>query len=648
VPAVLIGPNDDVESLLAGGVRALHGEGDLRASRAWFDAAYERAERDGDAPAMAHAALGLGGLWVHEHRTVATATVVQAWQRHALSLVDPDSALGRRLRARLAAESDYRGGTSTAILARLDEARASGDPVVVAEALSLAHHCVLGPEHTELRRTLADELVALSTTTGRPGDLLMGMLWQAVDLFLAGDPHAERHLAQVRDLVVRNDHLAVGYVVNAIEVMLLVRAGEFEQAEQLAKACVQRGEVAGDGDAVGWYGAHLVVIRWYQGRAAELVPMLSEMVHSPTLSTVDNSYFAALAVAAATSGDQRLAASALARLRGGLAELPRSSSWLIAMAGVVEAAYLLGDADLSARAYRMLKPYARLPMMASLGIACFGSTHHALGVAALTIGDGSRAVEHLRAAVNDNLALGHWPAAALSRVRLARALALRGRTTDGVEAERELSTAAREAETLGMSLPELAQRHAVDLVVCRRVGRQWEFTWRGGSAFVGQSVGMGYLATLLANPDREISATDLAADLAAAPDQPGPVSAARTGSSVQPVLDEEAKRQYRHQLSRLEAEIDEFTAGNDIERAARSRAERDWLLAELSAATGVAGRTRPFADNDERARIAVGKAIRRAVHKIGQVDPGIGHELSQTISTGRRCCYHPGWGTSKA
>ncbi len=77
--------------------------------------------------------------------------------------------------------------------------------------------------------------------------------------------------------------------------------------------------------------------------------MLSERVHSPALSAVDDSAVAALAVAAALSGDARTAASCLARLRGsGLGALPRSSSWLVTMNGIAEAAYLIGDAELAA------------------------------------------------------------------------------------------------------------------------------------------------------------------------------------------------------------------------------------------------------------------------------------------------------------
>ena len=72
--------------------------------------------------------------------------------------------------------------------------------------------------------------------------------------------------------------------------------------------------------------------------------MLNELVHSPTLSAVDNAYFAAVAVAAAMAGDRRTAAGTLASLRGrDLADLPRSSSWLVTMYGIVEAAHLLDE-----------------------------------------------------------------------------------------------------------------------------------------------------------------------------------------------------------------------------------------------------------------------------------------------------------------
>jgi hypothetical protein len=81
----------------------------------------------------------------------------------------------------------------------LDEARAAADPVLLAEALSLAHHCLLGPDHVTLRRELAAELIKASFRTERRSDLLMGLLWQTVDSYAEGDPHAGRLLGELRD-----------------------------------------------------------------------------------------------------------------------------------------------------------------------------------------------------------------------------------------------------------------------------------------------------------------------------------------------------------------------------------------------------------------------------------------------------------------
>jgi hypothetical protein len=635
------------QSLLVGGARVLHVDGDLRASRAWFDAAYRVAERDCDGSAMAMAALGLGGLRVDEHRSVAASVLVQTRLRRALAEVDPQSSLALRLRARLASGTDYRTGGHAAILALVEEARRARDPIAWAETVSQAHQCLLGPDHGALRHILAEELISEGYRTARRSDLLMGMMWRTVDLILDADPHAERCLAELRCLLAVENHLAVGFVVQAIDVMLSIRAGRFEQAETQAAECAEHGRAVGDADADGWFGGHMVAIRWYQGRIAELLPMLRELVNSPTLSAVDNSFVAALAVAAATAGDHRQAAGALARVRGsGLERLPRSSSWLVTMCGIVQSAYLLDDVQTAAAAYDLLRPFARLPMVASLGVACFGSVHHALGVASLTTRDADRAVEHLRAAVHDNLAIGHWPAVALSRSRLAQALSRRAAPRDTAEAERELDIAMQEAAGLGMALSVEAGRSVTSrarrdarprLVVCRRHGRQWWIELGGRGALVEHSRGMSHLATLLANPGYEIPAVELAAG----PGPLNPVAAEGAASSIQPVLDDVARCEYRQRLSELQAEIDEYESSNDIDRATKVRAERAWLVAELAAATGLSGRVRQFANSEERARIAVGKAIRRALGRITAADPAIGDELRATIATGLRCCYRP-------
>jgi hypothetical protein len=625
----------DVGSLLAFGACALMYDGDLQTGRQRYDEAYREAERVGDAGAMAEAALGMGGLWVHEYRTLTGSALLEERLRRSLALVPPDSTIALRLRVRLAGETSYRSGAPGRILTVLDEARRVDDPVARAEAMSIAHHGLLGPEHGALRRRLAAEIVSESFRTGRRSDLLMGLLWQTVDMFLDGDPHAGRRLGELRELLAEEDHLAIGYVADAMEVMLAIRAGDLDRAESLADRCAARGAAAGDADATWWYGAQLVAIRWYQGRLVELTPMLAELVDSTTLSGIDNSCLSAYAVAAALSGDRRKAASALATLRGrDLAGLPRSSSWLGTLNGIVEAAYLLDDAGTAAQAYRQLLPFAHLPIVGSIGIACFGSVHHALGVASLTTGDLDRAVEHLGAAVQQNLALAHWPAVIASRHRLAQALTARERPGDAAEAERERAAAVQEAAALALAVPDAGVEPAPEnTLTCARQGRHWRISLGHRSVLVEHRIGLLHLAVLIANPRQEIDAIDLAAGLSA-------LDAATAGSD-QPVLDRVAMQEYQHRLARLREEIEDLEDRGEFERAEQARGERDWLVAELAAATGFGGRTRSFANNRERARIAVGKAIRRAMTHIAATDPVVGEHLTHTVRTGVRCSYWP-------
>ncbi|MEO5875111.1 MAG: hypothetical protein ABIS86_03185, partial [Streptosporangiaceae bacterium] len=265
------GGMDEAQWSLQAGERALYVDGDLRNSRSWFDTAYREAANLGDGTAMARAALGLGGLWVSEHRTEADSARVRTRQLDALALIDPRSSLALRLRIRLAAEEDFRLGEHATILALVAEARDAGHPEALAEALGLAHHCVLGPEHGALRLGLARELIGAAARTGRRSDLLMGLLCHGIDLFLAADPQAERLLEELRRLLDEAGNLAIEYVLSALEVMLGIRAGRFEEAEAMAAACAARGAAVGDPVATGWQVAQIGAIRWYQGRVTELL-----------------------------------------------------------------------------------------------------------------------------------------------------------------------------------------------------------------------------------------------------------------------------------------------------------------------------------------------------------------------------------------
>lgn len=609
---------ESADALLASGARALDVHGDLNTAHKLFEAAYSAGESDGDLRVMAEAALGTGGWWTGERRTAVAAELLRARLRHALPLLDPDCPLAIRVRVRLAAEDSYRAGTHDALVAVLDDARRADDPVVRAEALGLAHHCLLGPGNSTLRRRLADELVGEAARGGHRGQVLMGLLCQTVDLFLDGEQHAQRRLSEMRAELDRGPHLAAGYVVAAIRVMLRIRSGQLAEAEQLARECHELGLRAGDGDAPAWLAAHLAAIYWYSGRVRDLLPVMNNLVNSPQLSSSDNSFRGGFAIASAAAGDHQAASAAVASLlHGSEGSLPRTGTWLVTLYCAVEAAYLIGDTTAAAAAYEKLLPYRDELIMVSLAVACFGSVEHALGVASLVTGDLDRAVEHLQRAAHRNLALGHWPALLYSRLRLAEALKRR-RGPDDLVAEATIRDQA--AEQAGLLHATAAPRKAVDRVTLSRVGRRWRLELGGRVAYLKQSVGVLHLAVLIANPGTEISALDLVAGLASVDPRDG-----GRRRLQQSVLDRTAVQQYRQRLTEIAADS----------------SERAWLEAELAANARLAAHPRLFSDNTERARLAVSRAIRRTITAIGEADDVIGAYLEATVHTGGRCWYRP-------
>ena len=613
---------------------------DLPAPEGWavFQGAHarlgpSRSGPDTDLEAMTEDVLALAGTWLQERRGGAAAAMVQAHLRHVLALVEPDSALALRLRARLVAEADFAAGESAGILALVEQTRGVSDPLARADVLSAAVQCLLDPDDGPLRRALATELVGLSIHTGRQIDVLVGTLMMTATMFLEADVRAERGLAELRALASTAEHRGVQLAVSSIDVTLAVRAGRLADAERMAQQCAQEGRRAGHPDSATWLAAHLIMIRWFQGRGQELVPLLEKIANSPDLTTVDHSYLSALALARALAGDRQGATSAIAGLRrDGLAELPRTCNWMTMMPGVATTARLLGDVETSAEVYELLLPYAHRPMMAGLGLACFGSMHTTLGTACLTTGNLDQAVEHFRLGIVDNEALGHRPAVALSRRLYAEALSRRGNPQDAAASLREFTAAAEEVRLIGIPLPTARRRPAPDPARCTREGDQWLVSWNRRVVVLEHSVGMGHLAMLLADPGREIAAVDLVAGLAGARSLSDPVT-------DQPVLDRTAVQEYRQRLAQLDEELAAAPDAPGRRPQVDARAESDWLLAELAAARGVRGQSRRFADNDERARIAVTRAIRRALERIEQGDPVVGAHLRSTVSTGGRCCY---------
>jgi hypothetical protein len=179
----------------------------------------------------------------------------------------------------------------------------------------------------------------------------------------------------------------------------------------------------------------------------------------------------------------------------------------------------------------------------------------------------------------------------------------------------------------------------------RREGDLWRFQFEERSLHIRESKGVRCLAVLLANPGVEIHSIELAGSPAEAGSRGrrklGEDLSLGIASDAGPVLDAKAKVTYRRRLDELREDVDEAESFNDHERAARAREEMDFLTKELAGAVGLGGRDRSTASTTERARVAVTKAVRATLKRIGEMDANLGQELTATIRTGTYCCYEP-------
>lgn len=622
--------------------------GHLASARPLFEAAALAADAEDDATSRARAALGLGGVWLNEHRSPIDRQRVLALQRRSRdALGDADAALRDRLSVRLAAEQAYADGTLAPVEEAIDVARARG-PVALAEALSLYHHVLLGPAHARTREPVAQELLDTAAVAGDQLLALMGLCWLTTDRFLGGDPLAERSLRELEERAGALPCHALSYLARAMGVMVLMRRGDLAEAEAEATSCFEYGAEIGDADAVAYYGAHLFVIRWWQGRGDEVLGAAADTAASPTLSPVNHGFTAAYAALAAEAGDRPAARAALDRLHAaGFTAIPQNSAWSITMSTAMEAAATLGDQETAAEIREAFAPFADLPVMGSLAVVCLGSFRRGLGLAARTLGDLDDAVAQLRASTSHCGRLGNRPMTAMDAAELAATLVARGGPGDHEEAVAALEVAieigsscgmeprvstwrARLAELQAPAPPPAPAPHAGATVgTIGRRGGTWVLAWGPHQVEVPDLLGLGHLAQLLVNPGREIAATTL-------------VGGDGGWEGEQPLLDERAIVEYRQQIRDLQEELAEAEDHADLERAARLQEELDALVAALSGSTGLRGRSRSFATSAERARTAVRKAVRRALDVIDAADPVLGDLLRRSVQTGRTCCYRPG------
>lgn len=382
---------------------------------------------------------------------------------------------------------------------------------------------------------------------------------------------------------------------------------------ELGNIRLRRGDLAGAEEA--FLEAHarawcaqpgLALLRLAQGEPTEAAAMLrAELAHPTDVPWKERPPFgglrsvpllAAQAQVAEHLGDADTAAAAASDLAVVLASYPSDGLRATVRLAEAQAALLAGDAD---RAIGPAREAAALwidldaPYDAALARTLTGDAQDRLG--------------------NADVARLEWQAARRGFEAFGAELAVQA-------VDQRLAARAAPA-------PLAAGPPAGGLAELVRNGDHWLLRHGGRAVVLPDLKGLTYLARLLAEPGREQHVLDLAE--------------AGTVAPGLPVLDDEARASYRRRLAEVETDLAEAEADHDEARIRLAERDRDYLVAELSAAAGLGGRARTTGGTAERARTSVTRSLRYALARLAEAAPDLGAHLDRTVRTGTACCYQP-------
>jgi hypothetical protein len=189
----------------------------------------------------------------------------------------------------------------------------------------------------------------------------------------------------------------------------------------------------------------------------------------------------------------------------------------------------------------------------------------------------------------------------------------------------------------------------------RKQGEYWPIVYEGRQFSLRDLKGLRYIAYLLRHPGREFPVLDLVAAIEGTRQQceagwhAGMTEeqlaedglALSEGNRSEPLLDPQAKNEYQTRIQELQEEIDEAESNNNSELAARLKEERDSIVDQLLAASGLRGRDRRTSSSAERARVNVRKHVDKALARIEKQHEALGRHLRNAITTGAFCSYSP-------
>jgi class 3 adenylate cyclase len=369
---------------------ALRCAGDSERARQTYVAVADEARGAGLGPEQARAALGLGSVsfgaswWAN---LIADPTLLRLLREARRAVGDEHPELRSRIAARISLElyctEAWEYCTDVADEAVAFSARL-GPSVAAATAAAVKCVAAVRPQHGAGHMDRVRECLALGEASGSRVAVINAHVLHFFDFSTCTDrDELDRCIdgyQKLADEMREAQHLWYGLMLRAMQRML---DGDMGEAERAAAAALEIGQRAEDRNSAMIYGGQMGIIRFFQGRSAELEsPFRGFAVRYPAI----HGWSAALALSLA-EGDRADEARAELDRFGATAfsSLRTDNLWFNAMAMFSVAALACGHAGAAQRLYDLLLPYANCYAFCPPGLGARGPIAFSLACCALML-----------------------------------------------------------------------------------------------------------------------------------------------------------------------------------------------------------------------------------------------------------------------
>jgi DNA-binding SARP family transcriptional activator len=308
-------------------------------------------------------------------------------------------------------------------------ARAAADPELLASALTTRRVALMGPSGTRDRVRDGEEVLRADPDEITAESRLAALLGRVEDeLELGGRDALDAALTAATRDAARLAHPYWSWATTSWRGLLALVDGRLDEAEALAHEAFAHQAPAHHPEAIAALGVNIVAVRMFQGRAGEVLDLLTEAARdAPNIPA----YRAVLALALTLVGERAAAEVEYGWFADRDFALPHDSNWLIAAGGLAEAAVGLGDADGAAVLTGRLTPFADRHVV----LNCYGGGGSYWGPVAYHLA-------RLAVVRGDREAARRWVAQARAGVEGLRAESFRSRVGDLVRSLEGAATGA--------------------------------------------------------------------------------------------------------------------------------------------------------------------------------------------------------------